>query len=54
MYWSIDEKIQFLPSAPVRAIAVSAGPFPPELTADTLMTYIVKTVRLESFVLFTV
>ena len=28
----------FLPSAPVRALTVFAGPNPPELTADTLMT----------------
>ena len=31
-----------------------AGPTPPELTADTLMTYMVKTVRLESVELFRV
>ena len=31
----------FLPSAPVRAFAVFAGPIPPELTADTLMAYMV-------------
>ena len=31
----------FLPSAPVRAFAVFAGPIPPELTADTFMTYMV-------------
>ena len=27
-----------LPFAPVRALTVFAGPIPPELTADTLMT----------------
>ena len=31
----------FLPSAPVRAFAVFAGPIPPELTADTFMTCMV-------------
>ena len=31
----------YLPSASVRAFAVFAGPIPPELTADTLMTYMV-------------
>ena len=30
-----------VPSASVRAFAVFAGPIPPELTADTLMTYMV-------------
>ena len=30
-----------LPSACVRALAVFAGPFPPGLTADTLITYMV-------------
>ena len=30
-----------VPSAPVRAFIVFAGPVPPELTADTLMTYMV-------------
>ena len=30
----------FLPSAPVRAFAVFPGPIPPELTVDTLITYI--------------
>ena len=29
-----------------------AGPIPPELTADTLMTYMVYTVRLVSVVVF--
>ena len=34
-----DSFIQtFLPSAPVRPFTVFAGPVPPELTADTLMT----------------
>ena len=32
---------KFVPSAPVRAFTVFAGPIPPELTADTLMTYMV-------------
>ena len=31
----------YVPSAPVRAFALFAGPIPPELTADTLMTYMV-------------
>ena len=31
----------FVPAASVRAFAVFAGPIPPELTADTLMTYMV-------------
>ena len=43
-----------LPSAPVRALAVFAGPIPPELTADTLMTYMVNTVRFVSVVIFVV
>ena len=30
----------YLPPASVRALAVFAGPIPPELTADTLMTYV--------------
>ena len=30
-----------VPFAPVRAFTVFAGPIPPELTADTLMTYMV-------------
>ena len=33
--------METLPLAPVRALAVFAGPIPPELTADTLMTYMV-------------
>ena len=33
--------METLPPAPVRALAVFAGPIPPELTADTLMTYMV-------------
>ena len=32
---------KFVPSVPVRAFTVFAGPIPPELTADTLMTYMV-------------
>ena len=35
-----------VPAASVRAIAVFASLIPPELTADTFMTYMVKTVRL--------
>ena len=35
-----------VPAASVRAIAVFASPIPPELAADTFMTYMVKTVRL--------
>lgn len=35
-----------VPAASVRVIAVFASPIPPELTADTFMTYMVKTVRL--------
>ena len=30
-----------IPSSLVRALAVFTGPIPPELTADTLMTYMV-------------
>ena len=30
-----------VPSASVLALIVFAGPIPPELTADTLMTYMV-------------
>lgn len=42
----------FVPSAPVRPFPVFAGPTPPELTADTLMTYMVYTARLVSVVVF--
>ena len=34
-------KLTEIPRASVRALAVFEGPIPPELTADTLMTYIV-------------
>ena len=44
----------FLPAASVRAFAVFAGPVPPELTADTSMTYMVYTVRFVNVVVFVV
>ena len=35
-----------VPASPVRAVVEFPGPTPPELTADTVMTYSVKPVRL--------
>ena len=37
-----------LPAASVRAFTVVAGPIPPELTADTLITNMVNAVRFAS------
>ena len=44
----------FSPSAFVRVIIIFAGPTPPELTADTLITYVVYTPRLLRVVVFVV
>ena len=38
LHYAIDSQV---PSASVWALAIFAGPIPPELTADTLMTYMV-------------
>ena len=50
--WAVVHLRSSIPASSVRALMVFHGPTPPELTAETLMTYIVNADKLVSSVMF--
>ena len=50
--WAVVHLKSSIPASSVRALMVFHGPTPPELTAETLMTYIVNADKLVSSVMF--
>ena len=50
--WAVVHLRSSIPASSVRALMVFHGPTPPELTAVTLMTYIVNADKLVSSVTF--
>ena len=50
--WAVIHQLSPVPASSVRALMVFQGPTPPELTAETVTTYIVKADKLVSSVMF--
>lgn len=50
--WALVHLRSSIPASSVRALMVFHGPTPPELTAETVMTYIVNADKLVSSVMF--
>ena len=50
--WAVIHQLSSAPASSVGALLVFQGPTPPELTAETLMTYIVNADKLVSSVMF--